>query len=238
MVEERAKTLSSTGSGIIGAATGTTGGVRDRKRRELRQRLSDTATRMFLEHGYDSVRVSDVAHACGVSTKTVWNHFPTKDALLFDRGEALAEALTGTAGSPAAILEAVMDCIRTEVDRLDHSGPAATAASDSEVVQVVRAFAVLVDSNPPLRAAAADQVERLTQLAATALAADDRSDPDSPHNQIRAGALISLWRVHLSALFRHATAVTPLGTVKQAALDDVARGYRLVAPLFAASAQL
>ena len=39
------------------------------------------------------MRVSDIAEACGVSTKTVWNHLPTKESLLFDRGKALAETL-------------------------------------------------------------------------------------------------------------------------------------------------
>lgn len=42
-------------------------GLRERKKRLLRQRLSDTATEMFLERGFDAVRVSEIAQACGVS---------------------------------------------------------------------------------------------------------------------------------------------------------------------------
>jgi AcrR family transcriptional regulator len=54
----------------------------ERKKRRLRQRLTDTATAMFLERGFDAVRVVEVAAACEVSEKTVYNYFPTKEALV------------------------------------------------------------------------------------------------------------------------------------------------------------
>src|SRR6478752_8243526 len=60
-------------------------GLRERKKRLMRQQLSDTATRMFLERGFDQVRVAEVAEACGVSEKTVFNYFPTKESLVLDR---------------------------------------------------------------------------------------------------------------------------------------------------------
>ncbi len=63
-------------------------GLRERKKRLMRQQLSDTATRMFLERGFDAVRVAEVAEACGVSEKTVFNYFPTKESLVLDRLEA------------------------------------------------------------------------------------------------------------------------------------------------------
>ena len=57
----------------------------------MRQQLSDTATAMFLERGFDGVRVAEVAAACGVSEKTVSNYFPVKEALVMDRLEAQAD---------------------------------------------------------------------------------------------------------------------------------------------------
>ncbi len=53
-------------------------GLRERKKRLMRQQLSDTATQMFLARGFDAVRVTQIAEACGVSEKTVFNYFPTK----------------------------------------------------------------------------------------------------------------------------------------------------------------
>ena len=40
--------------------------------------------------GFDEVKVSDVAAACDVSEKTVYNYFPTKESLLFDQEETTA----------------------------------------------------------------------------------------------------------------------------------------------------
>jgi len=68
-------------------------GLRERKKRLMRQQLSDTATAMFLERGFDEVRVAEIAAACGVSEKTVFNYFPVKEALLMDRLEANLAAL-------------------------------------------------------------------------------------------------------------------------------------------------
>ena len=68
-------------------------GLRERKKRQMRKLISDTATAMFLERGFDEVRVTEVAAQCGVSEKTVYNYFPTKESLLLDREEDSAVAI-------------------------------------------------------------------------------------------------------------------------------------------------
>src|ERR1039457_882771 len=60
-------------------------GLRGRKKRLMRQQLSDTATEMFMERGFDAVRVSEVAEACGVSEKTIFNCSPTRGSLVRHR---------------------------------------------------------------------------------------------------------------------------------------------------------
>ena len=77
----------------MGGAAGGGGGLREHKKRVMRQRLSDVATGMFLERGFDAVRVAEVAEACGVSEKTVFNYFPVKEALVMDRLEGTLAAL-------------------------------------------------------------------------------------------------------------------------------------------------
>ena len=42
-------------------------GLRERKKRLMREQLSDTVTQMFLERGFDAVRAAEIAEACGVS---------------------------------------------------------------------------------------------------------------------------------------------------------------------------
>ena len=75
-------------------------GLRERKKRLLRQQLSDAATAMFIERGFDAVRVIDVAEACGVSDKTVFNYFPMKEALVLDRLEGVIASLRESLADP------------------------------------------------------------------------------------------------------------------------------------------
>src|ERR1700678_184584 len=89
------------------------GGVRERKKRLMAQQLSDTATRMFMERGFDGVRVTEIAEACGVSEKTVFNYFPAKEALILDRLEAtmasLKTCLTDPGVPPVRAVLAILD---------------------------------------------------------------------------------------------------------------------------------
>jgi AcrR family transcriptional regulator len=57
-------------------------GLRDRKRDECRQRILEAAATIFRAKGFDAARTADIAGRANVSVKTVYNYFPTKDALL------------------------------------------------------------------------------------------------------------------------------------------------------------
>jgi AcrR family transcriptional regulator len=52
---------------------------------QTRARISEVAARLFLERGYDAVTVAEVAREAGVSSVTVFNHFPRKEDLFLDR---------------------------------------------------------------------------------------------------------------------------------------------------------
>lgn len=67
--------------------------LRERRKRLTRQQPSDTATEMFMQRGFDAVRVVEVAEACGVSERTVCNYFPSKEALLLDRWDTTMASL-------------------------------------------------------------------------------------------------------------------------------------------------
>jgi len=83
-------------SSVPGAATydvAMAEGLRERKKRETRQRISDIATGLFLEHGFVTVTMSEVAEAADVSVNTVYNYFPAKEDLFFDRSAGIVERL-------------------------------------------------------------------------------------------------------------------------------------------------
>ncbi|MFI6597971.1 TetR/AcrR family transcriptional regulator [Nonomuraea sp. NPDC050536] len=68
-------------------------GRRERKKAQTRQALADAALSLFLERGFDQVGVKDVAEAADVSLTTLFKHFPSKEALLFDQDADIEAAL-------------------------------------------------------------------------------------------------------------------------------------------------
>src|SRR5271170_1995146 len=67
-----------------------------RKRLATRQGISDAATCLFMERGFDHVTVDEIAAAADVGRMTVFNHFPRKEDMFFDREEEIRETLRET----------------------------------------------------------------------------------------------------------------------------------------------
>src|SRR5450830_960974 len=63
--------------------------LRENKKRETRQRISDVATALFFERGYDAVTVDEIAVAAQVSKMTIFNYFARKEELILDREDDL-----------------------------------------------------------------------------------------------------------------------------------------------------
>jgi AcrR family transcriptional regulator len=68
-------------------------GARERKRQETRARIVDSAAELFAERGFDAVSVMEIARHAGVVEKTVFNHFPVKEGLVFDADPPMRAAL-------------------------------------------------------------------------------------------------------------------------------------------------
>lgn len=69
-------------------------GLRERKKRQTRQYISDVATGLFVERGFDAVTVAEVAEAADVSVNTVYNYFPAKEDLFLDRSKGVVDRLS------------------------------------------------------------------------------------------------------------------------------------------------
>ncbi|WP_316782347.1 TetR/AcrR family transcriptional regulator [Streptomyces sasae] len=94
-------------------------GLRERKKRQTRQYISDVATGLFVERGFDAVTVAEIADAADVSVNTVYNYFPAKEDLFFDRSAGLVDRMARwvrgrNAGESAAA--AVLRELREEVE--------------------------------------------------------------------------------------------------------------------------
>jgi AcrR family transcriptional regulator len=68
-------------------------GLRERKKARTRRLIADTAARLFAEHGYEHVAVTDVAREAEVAEQTVYNYFPTKEQLVTDREQQVQDRL-------------------------------------------------------------------------------------------------------------------------------------------------
>lgn len=94
-------------------------GLRERKKRQARQHISDVATGLFLERGFDEVTIAEVAEAAEVSVNTVYNYFQAKEDLFLDRAKGSVARLSRFVrardrGESAA--EAVLRELRAEVE--------------------------------------------------------------------------------------------------------------------------
>jgi AcrR family transcriptional regulator len=58
--------------------------IRDRKARETRARIAKAALNLFMTQGYAATSMDEIAQAADVGRRTIFEHFPTKEAILFD----------------------------------------------------------------------------------------------------------------------------------------------------------
>ncbi|MFT4050167.1 MAG: TetR/AcrR family transcriptional regulator [Solirubrobacterales bacterium] len=165
-------------------------GLRERKKRETRQHISDVATQMFLAEGFDNVRVADVAEACGVSEKTVYNYFPNKESLALDQEEPMRERLAevlgpGATEPPSAAMAALA------VETIEHM--VAHHESVDEMSDLVGKFMAMIAETPALAAARDAATKRLIDTGAKALAARYGRDEYDADVRVAAVALVGFW---------------------------------------------
>jgi AcrR family transcriptional regulator len=201
-------------------------GLRQRKKRLMRDLISDTATALFLARGFDEVRVAEVAEACGVSEKTVYNYFPSKESLLLDREEAMTADIRRALGPDASRgspIDAAVMILESDLRGIyddERDGPLD--------LTIIRRFSELIEKTPVLRAAHRDMMDRLVEVAAEAMAARAGVNPDDPEPQIAAHAILGLWRVQFRSMLAYSDGTRSAAEVRAAVLSDVRRAARLI----------
>ncbi|MCW8376597.1 TetR family transcriptional regulator [Streptomyces justiciae] len=124
--------------------------LRELKKQQTRERIGDTAWRLFAERGFDRVTVVEVARAAQVSEATVFNYFPAKEDLFFSRFEAFGEHLVEAVRTrPPG--ESVLSAFRRRLLRPEGL-LAQMEAGDTEALEQLRTVNRLIADSPALRA--------------------------------------------------------------------------------------
>jgi AcrR family transcriptional regulator len=198
-------------------------GLRERKRRLTRQLISDAATTMFATRGFDNVKVSEVADRVGVSEKTIYNYFPTKESLVLDYADESVDRMATALrerGPDESLTAAVVRAIREDMERFDQAPDA--------LIEFIPLFLGMIDSTPALRAAWLELHDRLANVARDELAAQAGIDPRDPEPIAAGRALAGLAEVALESRVRRIREGLRGDALRRAADDDLERAARLL----------
>ncbi|GLY40391.1 TetR family transcriptional regulator [Amycolatopsis sp. NBRC 101858] len=138
-------------------------GLRERKKREARQHISDVATRLFAKRGFEAVTVVEIAEAAGVAKATVTNYFPRKEDLLLDL-QAEAERLLVDALRERPPGQPAVEAVRALMHRLLAQRHVLSTAAPG-----MARFGRLIAESPALLSRAREQREYLESAVARRL---------------------------------------------------------------------
>jgi AcrR family transcriptional regulator len=130
-------------------------GLRQRKRQQTRERLTQAAMALFLEHGFEATTLDDIAAAADISRRNFFHYFASKEDVVFAwQEESTAALITAVAARPAnesmlaaaenAILAMVMELKPGEaiaIARLKRDNPALQARDQVKHEKLERALA-------------------------------------------------------------------------------------------------
>lgn len=155
-------------------------GLRETKKLKTREEIAAQAMRLFVMKGFDHVTVAEVAAAAGVSEKTVFNYFPTKEDLFFDEVPARQQALVNAVRDRAkgeSVLDALRSLQESQLRRL----------SSPEFVY----FARVIEDSAALKAKELEVMSGFAQALHNALAGEGIPERDA---RIAASLLVSVHR--------------------------------------------
>jgi AcrR family transcriptional regulator len=142
-------------------------GMRARKRRQTRERITNAAMNLFLERGFDAVTVDEIAAAADVSARSFFDYFPAKEDVVSAWQDGFSVTLVAAvAARPAGepLVRVVEDAVTSSV----------TAAAQQ------REYAIgdLISNTPSLRAREHLKYSKLEQMLADALVQRVNGDAD------------------------------------------------------------
>jgi AcrR family transcriptional regulator len=201
-------------------------GLRDLKKQQTRQRIVDTAGRLFAERGFDKVTVADIAREAQVALATVFNYFPGKEDLFYSPLDAFTQRMIGAVRDRAPG-EPVLVAFRRFLDRTDGL-LRRIQAGDTDALEQARGVNRIIAGSPALQARERQALARATEEMAAVLAEESGADPHDVSAYVAANALMGVHRALLDHVRRRLLTDTDLSDLDADLRRRSARAYALL----------
>jgi len=203
-------------------------GLRARKKRLLRQRISNVATALFLAEGFDEVSVARIARVCDVSEQTVFNYFPTKESMFFDRADEMTEAIATAVRDP--LHGPISAVVRPLLDGPPFPDRWPPGVDEAEGLLLLRRFTEVAMTSPTLRAAPFLAIGPFIDAVADGLAERRGTRPDDPAVQLVAMTIAGLAFIRQRSFRQHAGSAASVAELERMITADVDRALAAARP--------
>jgi len=196
-------------------------GLRERKKQQTRLAISQVATRMFIERGFDQVTIAEVAAAAEVSVNTIFNYFVTKEELFFDRSAEVEDA-------PSRVVrerrpgESAVASLQRRFHELGKEKPGKYASAR------IRPFLATIQASPELKARLRLLREQSEHRLVETLVEATGKKPDDPTARVVAALLIGLEWLLIEEYSRQMLAGVPEAKLRASLVRIGERGFALL----------
>jgi AcrR family transcriptional regulator len=158
-------------------------GLRERKKRATRDALARAGLELFVERGYDETTLAEIAEVAGVSTRTIFAYFPSKEDILFATMQTMRDALARALADRPAGTDAL-----TSLQEFILSSAHEKTELDHKLGQVIAA-------DPTLSSHKRARIAEFQEVLAAAIADDLGVGPDDLRPQVAAASLTAAFEV-------------------------------------------
>ncbi|MFJ8085697.1 TetR/AcrR family transcriptional regulator [Streptomyces sp. NPDC096205] len=197
-------------------------GLREAKKQETRQLISDHATRLFIAQGFERTTIAEIAAAARVAKKTVTNYFARKEDLALDHQEEFAASLART----------VADRLPEEsaLAALRRAFAHAVAAQDPVAGFSGREFAAMVAESPTLSTCLRGLHDQREHQLAQALAEATGTSIDDIGTRTAAGLLGAVHRVLFQRIQELTLAGQPNDRIARTITTEAGQAFDILEP--------